>query len=357
MELPNIIINFKTAAAAAIQRSQKGTIGIIVQETATEAIGKVYRMTSTTDIPTGLSADNRRYIERAFLGYVNPPREVIVYVQDGAAADFKLSLGYFATIQVDYLCGPPTCTPDEALEIATWVKSRRADDFIDKAVLPNTVADNEGIVNFVAEEIKVGEIVFAAPAYCSRIAGLLAGTPMTIACTYAPLLEVVDVKRMTKAERQAAVTAGKFILLHDGEKVKVESGINSLTTTTQDKGEAFRKIKIVETMDMIRRDIRKTCQDGYIGKYANSYDNKCLLMTAIKGYFESLENEGILDKGKSVVELDMVSQETWLKSQGVDTSKMNTQQIKEANTGNVVFIVATVKILDAIEIIKLAVTV
>ena len=57
---------------------------------------------------------------------------------------------------------------------------------------------------------------------------------MTISCTYAPLPEVSDVGRLTREAMDAAVDAGKFILFHDGEKVKVARGVNSLQTTTQD---------------------------------------------------------------------------------------------------------------------------
>lgn len=94
--------------------------------------------------------------------------------------------------------------------------------------------------------------------------------------------------RLTKEQLDTAIDSGEFVLFHDGEKVKVGRGVNSLKTTSQEKGEAFKKIKIVETMDMIQNDIRMTAEDGYIGKYANSYDNKCLLIMAVKGYLEEL---------------------------------------------------------------------
>lgn len=194
-------------------------------------------------------------------------------------------------------------------------------------------------------------------AFCSRIAGLIAGTPMTISCTYAPLAEVSDVTRLTKEQLDTAIDSGEFVLFHDGEKVKVGRGVNSLKTTSQEKGEAFKKIKIVEAMDMIQNDIRMTAEDGYIGKYANSYDNKCLLIMAVKGYLEELERSGILETGTSVVELDLAAQENYLKSKGIDTSDMSEQQIKEANTDAKVFLRARVSILDAIEDIVLPITI
>ena len=180
---------------------------------------------------------------------------------------------------------------------------------------------------------------------------------MTISATYQTLPEVQDVTRMTKEEADEAIDDGKLVLVYDGKKVKIGRAVNSLTTTTADKGEAFKKIKIVETVDMIKNDIRGTVEDSYIGKFSNSYDNKCLLISAIRGYFEQLELEGILDPGRSNVGIDVSAQRNYLISTGVDISEMSEQQIKEANTGSTIFLAASIKILDAIEDINLTITI
>lgn len=354
MGLPNINIAFSTQAASAIARSQKGIVALIVRDTVENG---AHILTNAMQIPKGLSEENKAYIERAFIGYVNPPRKVIVYVLPTDAEDLTEALGYLATQKFDYLAGPPDISADECTEIVNWIKSQRENGFTPKAVLPNTAADNEAIINFTTDGIKVGENEYTAAQYCSRIAGLIAGTPMTISCTYAPLPEVSDVERLTKEEMDEVIDKGQFIIFFDGEKVKVGRGVNSLQTTTQDKGEAFKKIKIVEAIDMIKTDIKSTAEDNYIGKYANNYDNKCLLITAIKGYFATLENEGILESGSSSVEIDIDAQEAYLQSKGIDTSNMTEQEIKEANTDDKVFLKASIKILDAIEDISLNITI
>ena len=92
------------------------------------------------------------------------------------------------------------------------------------------------------------------------------------------------------------VNEGKFFIFYDGEKFKMSRAMNSLVTTSQGKLEGYQTIKIVDIMDMIYDDIRKTAQDSYIGKYTNDYENKCLLISAILGYFKQLENERLLQK-------------------------------------------------------------
>lgn len=353
MGLPNIAITFKTAAAAAVQRSRKGTVALILRDANTAAAG-AHSMTDITGIPAALGEDNRAYITRTFLGYQNPPRMVLAYVlgTDGALTD---ALTHFAAHSADYLCGPANCTPEEAAEIAAWVKARRAGNSIIKAVLPKLAADCDGVVNVTVEETKVAGATLTPAQLCSRIAGLIAGTPMTISCTYAPLPEVLDVKRLTKDELDAAIDKGEFTLWHDGEKVKVARGVNSFVTTTKDKGATFRKIKVVEAVDMMRSDIRRTAEDSYIGKYANSYDNKCLLISAVKGYLDTLEQEGILQRGSSEIGIDIAAQRTYLLGTGIDVDKLSEQEIKEADTGDKVFLTGRTKVLDAIEDIALTV--
>ncbi len=354
MGLPNINIIFSTQASNAIARSKKGVVALILRDSNANG-GHV--LTSITQIPKELGAENRAYITRAFTGYVNPPKKVIVYVLPATATELTDALSYFKTQTFDYLAGPPDITTIECTEIVTWIQEMRTAGFTPKAVLPNTEADYEAIINFTTSGIADGINTYTAAEYCSRIAGLIAGTPITISCTYAALSEITDVDRLTKDEMDTAIDAGKFIIFYDGEKVKVGRGVNSLQTTTDSKGESFKKIKIVEAVDMIKKDIKSTAEDNYIGKYANSYDNKCVLISAIKSYLNGLEDDGILESGTSTVEIDVDAQEEYLKDNGTDTTDMTEQEIKTAATGDHVFLKATIKILDAIEDIDLDFTI
>lgn len=354
MKLPNINIAFTTQAASAIARSEKGVVALIVRDTK-ENGGHI--LTKTTQIPVGLGAENQAYITRAFFGYVNPPKKVIVYVLPKDAENLTEALTYFETQTFDYLAGPLDITAAECTAVVSWIKSQRLDGFIPKAVLPNTAADSEAIINFTTSGITDGTNTYTAAEYCSRIAGLIAGTPMTISCTFATLPEVTNIDRLTKENIDEAIDKGQFVLFYDGEKVKVGRGINSLQTTTDTKGEAFKKIKIVEAVDMIKTDIKKTARDNYIGKYANSYDNKCLLITAVKGYFAGLENDGILERDTSTVGIDIDAQEIYLESIGKDTAAMSEDEIKVAATADKVFLKANISILDAIEDINMGITI
>ena len=153
----------------------------------------------------------------------------------------------------------------------------------------------------------------------------------------------------------AAVDAGELIVWWDGEKVKIARGVNSLTTLTHEKNSQFQKIKIVDTMDMIASDIRMTAEDSYLGKYANSYDNKCLLLSAIGNYFEQLVMDGVLESYS--VEIDLDANRKYLREKGIDVTEMSDEDVKTANTGTNVFLRASISIWDAIEDIELPITI
>ena len=350
---PNISVTFTELGISAITRGDKGTVAIIVRDAAQMA---PFALSMASQIPDILGAENQKYIRRAFTGYIDPPRKVLVYTApardaDGGGTDETLSeaLDWMATQNFDYLVGPPDCTGDEAEAIASWVRSQRAAACVKyKAVLPNYGADSYAIVNFVGDGMTDGVNKWTTAEYCSRIAGLLAGTPMKIAATFAPLPELSDCARLTREEGDEVVGDGKLALRWDGRQVKLNRAVNSFVTTIDGMGDSFKKIKLVEAMDLIRTDITATAEDSYIGKYPNSYDNKLLLITAIRGYFQGLVRDSLVQPGFTV-DIDVEAQEQYLTSRGVDTSEMSEREIREADTGTWVFILIRCKILDAIE--------
>jgi Phage tail sheath protein. len=356
LKAPSVTITFAAAAVSAVQRSTKGTVALILRDAALS--DKTYSLTSAKQIPAGLGATNQAAVSRAFLGYVNPPMRVLLYVMNSTdvLAANSAALVWLATQNFDYLAGPPDLSAAEAAVIKAWITDQRTNNHaIYKAVLPNTSADSEAIVNFAADGIVTGDGTFDTAAYCGRIAGLLAGTPMTISGTYAPLPEAEDVTRLTGDARDTEVGAGKLILMWDGEKVKLVRAVNSLQTVTSPKTDDWKYIKIMELIDMVTHDIRKAAEDSFIGKYPNSYDSKLLLVTAITDYLSTLQKSGLIEDGY-LCQIDVDAQEAYLKTQGVDTGSLTEQQIKEHNTGTQVFLAISLTPINAIEDISVSIT-
>ena len=381
MGAPSIDISFIEKGISAITRGERGIVMLWVKDTLPAPAINPATVVTESDIPEGLSDTTVEQVKLTMIGYTNAPKKVLVYCMgiaedaETAAVDtgYKKAMTAAETIRFDYLTIPTVETDGKGEDIATWVKTMRGTKKKKiKAVLPNVAADNEGIINFTTEKsIKTETVtgkdgakttvdtIYTAEQYCARIAGLIAGTPMTIACTYAPLPELSDCTRLT--DNDTPVDKGEFIIFYDDEKVKVVRGVNSFITTIDGKGDSFKKIKIVEAMDMINDDIVKTAQDSYLGKYANTYSNKCLLITAISSYFAQLKRDDIVSSYS--VGLDAGAIRIYLKGRGLqatlddgtikDVDECSDEEIITADTGASVFLTGNVKILDAIEDIKM----
>ena len=361
MGMPSVQISFSEKAITAIQRGDKGIVALILKDKSVNKITEssdgatteveVVNIETATDIPVTISEANQRQIANALIGYTNAPKEVVVVLINDEAANYNEALKKLETIKFNYLAISTVETDGQIQTVATWIKEQRDNDRLVKAVLPNASVDMEGVINFATEKVYINDTEYTAEQYCSRIAGLLAGTAMSISATYAPLSELTDCTRLSKKDMDKAVDAGKFIVWHDGEKVKVGRAVNSFVTTNAEKGDSFKKIKIVDTMDLIKDDIKKTAQDSYLGKYPNIYNNKCLLVAAIQAYFDLLIASGILSS--ATVDIDVAANREYLKGRGDDVSNMSDDDLKQANTGSTVFLIAKISILDAIEDIVL----
>lgn len=385
--MPSVNIAFIEAGIEAIERSQRGIVALLLEEpqdTITKlltdhkitsgttskdvaAITNPFTVYTTDDIPEELTDDNRDYITKCLIGYTKTPCRVKVYLQatnetkDSSEDKFADTLKILATDRWDYLAIPSIATA-QLESVATWIKTNRENKFKkSKVVLPGCSADYEGVINFSNTTIKTKTKSYTGAQYTPRIAGLIAGTPMTISATYAPLAEVIDCDKYSLDENDEKVNKGEFFVWYDGEKFKMSRAMNSLVTTTQGKLEAYQTIKTVDVMDMMYDDIKKTAQDSYSGKYTNDYDNKQLLITAIGGYFKELEDGRLLQKGYSTIDIDVEAVKTYQLEHGLYTkdelADMSDLEIKKLATKKKVFLTAKVKILDAMEDIELPINI
>lgn len=337
-----MLITFKSKAVSAIQRSQKGIVALVIKD---EANTSVVTYKGVEDVATDTYNDkNTEYINMAFMG---TPSEVIV-VNIGVSGVVADGLNLIKNMKFNYLAVPFAETEDNTAT-ASFIKSQRANKKKTfKAVLADNVADDEGVVNFTAKEIKVGDKEYTTAEYTARVAGALAGLPFTRSATYYVFPEVTSVKEVDDPD--TAIKNGELILINDGEKIKLGRAVNSLTTFTVEKSKQFSKIKIIDGMDLLKDDIRDTFNDNYVGKVINNYDNKLLFLGAVNAYFQMVATDNILDANwDNRAEIDFTAQRLYLKSIGVNVDDLTVQEILEYNTESFVFADANVKFVDAME--------
>lgn len=347
MGLPEINIVFQSKAETAIKRSANGIVALILRD-ATKGDITSYSYTNESEVvKSHWTTANYDYISKTFLG--GPQRVIVERI--GAEDTYDDALARLKNKKWNYLAIPSLA--DNEKDIADWIIAQRNAKKTFKAVLPYA-ANNEGIINFATNDIKVGTKVYTTAEYCCRIAGLLAGLPMTEGATYQTLAEVESITESTTPDDD--IDGGKFILINDGEKVKVARGVNSLHILSGDKTEDMKKIKIIEGMDLMRDDIRSAFENNYIG-INNSYDNKVMFVAAINQYFDGLVREGVLyGDAENTADIDVNAQRDWL-AQKYDISEYSDEQIRKAKTGSYVFVTADITFCDAIEDLKFSINI
>lgn len=347
MGLPSIDIDFRTKALTAIQRSARGIVAMIIRDNTEQTFDEaVFKSVADVDF-TKIKARNYDYFKLIYLGV--PSKVIAINIKAGNVSAALKKLEY---LKFNYLV-MPEATQEETLTISAWIKEQRNKKKTYKAVLAKSKSDSEGIINLTTDNIKsiVSDTVFNTAEYTARIAGMLAGLPLSRSSTYFVFDDIVSAAMVDDPD--AKIDAGEFIIYFDGEKYKVGRGVNSYTSFTKEKGKDYSKIKIIEGIDLYNDDIKETYDDFYVGKFINDYDNKQMFVGAVNAYNKALEGD-VLDKSAdNVTTIDVEAQRLYLESQGISTEGMDDVKIKTANTGAFVFLQGNLKFVDAMEDLKM----
>ena len=100
--IPTLNITFKQAAKKTAAKLTRGTVAVIVKDTAQALAGTVAEVSTVADIPAALSADNKKYIERALIGGDQKPKRVYVAVM-GSDGTYAATLAALAKYNWDWL--------------------------------------------------------------------------------------------------------------------------------------------------------------------------------------------------------------------------------------------------------------
>lgn len=366
--LPQVLIDFKTKGITAIKRSARGVVVLILKCESTDTSNK-YKISDVSEIPEGVFDEASTDLIKKCLD--GTPLRILVYTLPKASVQAPKNtqatlLKQLKHIRYNYIAAP-TGTVQDQQDLASYIKAERNNSRKTvKAVVGSVAADFDGVINFCTEEIKVatgkntaGKTTYKTYTpieYTARIAGILAGLALDRSATYYKLTEVESVK--VYEDLNDRIDHGELHLFdeEDGEGVKIARACNSLQTFTTDKGEEFRKIKIIEGVDMVTDDIRDTFKKYYVGKYINDYDHKMLFVAAIMVYFGQLAGNVLDSRAGNTVDIDFQFQKDYAIIKGEDVSQMTNMQIREYNTGSQIGLSGKVKFVDAMEDLKITFT-
>ena len=344
---PSISIAFKTLATTAIQRSERGTVCLILQDT--KATQKWYTFKTIADVETEKwDKDSIKYINLAM--HYGAFKILVRVIQSGE--DTSKVLKDLEMRKFNWLAYPKASETEDQT-VVNWVKQQ----FGNTGVIGKTVkyvssfADKTDHVAIV--ELANGGTYksiygdFTAQEYTAAIAGLIAGMPLNRS---ADNYTMSDLKSVEDYEPKL----GKFSLYNDEEVVKVNYGVNSKTTFDSTWKKDTRKIKVVEGMCFIVDDIRDTFKNYWLGKYINDYDNKMNFCSNItKVYFKEMSPNVLNGDYDNKVEIDIEAHKKVIIADGLEVSSMTDLEILQYPTGEDVYLTGDVRFVDTMASLSL----
>lgn len=350
--MPKIEITFRQQATSLITRSERGVAILIVRDDTNKSFShKQYADLSALEADKALyTADNYAAISD-MLSFAPYQSHVFRLDTDGTLADTLAEIsrtvktGWITIAGQDETDGPA---------LASWVKAQAAKARGYKCVVYDVtpLPDDMHVVNFVNESVTFADDrgVSDGVEYLPSLLAILAVCNVVRGCTNYHCSNLLTVEEV--ADNDAAVGAGKFILMNDEDgAVRIGQGINSLTTLDGNtKTEDMQFIETVEAMDLMRDDITSTFRGPYLGNYRNTRDNQMMFIAALNSsYFTQLAAENILDPDyTNAASIDVAAQRNaWVASGKAEAADWDDDTVKATPYKRTVYLAGNVKILGS----------
>lgn len=144
-----------------------------------------------------------------------------------------------------------------------------------------TTADHEGIISVTnGSDANLCYWVAGAEAGCAvnkSLANAVYDGEYTVPTSY------------TQTQLEQALKDGKFIFHKVGDKVRVLDDINTLVTTSVEKGDDFKSNQTIRVLDQIGNDIANLFNTKYLGKFPNDDAGRISLWNDVVKHHQELE--------------------------------------------------------------------
>lgn len=162
-----------------------------------------------------------------------------------------------------------------------------------QAVMAGIESDSDAVIS-VRNGVVLSDGTVLTPQQTTWwVGGAEAGANYSESLVYAQYPDAINISpRLTASEVDEALDKGQIVFFEEFGSVKVVSDINTLTTYTPDKGEAFSLNQVIRTLDTIANDIYKNFSQNYIGKIQNNAAGRDLLKAWIVGYLNEIQANG-----------------------------------------------------------------
>ena len=168
-----------------------------------------------------------------------------------------------------------------------------------QVVLFNTSADYEGVVNVknTTVEDETGLIYW--------VTGIIAGCEINKSNTNKTYDGEYTINAdYTQTQLENSIDKGEFILHKVGDEIRILVDINSLVSTSNEKGEEFKSNQTIRVLDQIATDVASTFNSKYLGKIPNNEAGRTSLWSDIVTLFKNYQTlqaiENFVDQDISV---------------------------------------------------------
>lgn len=292
--LPGSYINIVNASAASSAISDRGVVAIALP--LNKSAGKIITITRVQFVNDCEELLGKKYDSAD----VAPLREIFlhankVHIYDlGTDDTVEAVVKAFEPYEFNVLCAYTDVAEDVTAYI-TAVKSWREDlgKKCQVVVYNQTKPDNEGVINVVSTVSDEDAEEFALVAW---VAGAEAGCKINESCTnklYDGEYSIVANK--TQTELEECIKSGQIAFHLVYGDVRLLEDVNSLTTTTDEKGEDFKYNQTIRVIDQIANDIAKLFNTKYLGRIPNNQSGRMSLWGDIVAHHRVLESISAID--------------------------------------------------------------
>ena len=284
--LPGSYVNFINASSVTSTVGERGVVAIALP--LNKAAGKVIEVTKKQFYNSCEELLGKKYDHTDLVAL----REIFchankVYVYDlGTDGTVESAINALEAYDFNILCA---YTDEDVTTYIDKVKDWRNNlgKKCQLVVYNQTKVDCEGVINVVST---VSDETAPEYALVAWVAGAEAGCKLNASCTnmlYDGEYTVVTDK--TQEELVNCINNGEIAFHLVYGDVRLLEDVNSLTTTTDDKGEDFKYNQTIRVIDQIANDIAKLFNTTYLGKIPNNQSGRASLWGDIVAYHRQLE--------------------------------------------------------------------
>lgn len=290
--LPGSYINFVNASQAPANLGERGIVAIPLK--LNHKAGEVIEVNRAEFVGNSVELIGVEYSDPK----AAPLREIFknatkVYVYDrGDTGTASEAVAALEPYEFNILCA----YTGEAADISAYTAAVQSwrDDIGKKCqvvVYNATKPDYEGVIN-LKSTVSDNDITNGAPAYAltAWLAGAEAGCNINESCTNKLYNgEYTVVTNKTQSQLEQHIKDGEIVFHLVYGEVRLLEDVNSLTTTTLDKGEDFKSNQTMRVVDQIANDIAKLFNTKYLGKIPNDASGRVSLWGDIVKHHKELE--------------------------------------------------------------------